>query len=192
MHKFPLQTHPTSYETCGGCTYLPKLNIQNPGVRSFLLDVARFWLVEAGIDGWRLDSAVKVPRDFWQEFRQVVKTNSPDAYLVGELWWEPGPWLTPPLFDGGTNYLLRALILTFFARHEMDAEDFRVEVDSLLDRLGEAGNWMLNFLSSHDTPRAFTLFNGEVSDFKASHHVSFLYGGCADDLLRRRSGSSGK
>lgn len=173
VHKYPLQVNPTSYETCGGCTYLPKLNIHNSEVRSYLLDVARFWLFEACIDGWRLDSAVKISQDFWQEFRQVVKTTSPQAYIVGEVWWEPTPWLNNATFDGGTNYLLRTLILTFFARREMDAEDFRVEIDSLITRLGEAAYFMLNFLSSHDTPRAYSLFHGEVKSLRLA--IIFLF-----------------
>lgn len=171
--QFPLTTHPTTYETCGGCTYLPKFNLENDEVRSFLLDVARFWIEKYGIDGWRLDSAVKVPRSFWQEFYAAVKKASPEAYVVGELWWEPTPWLGQGLMDGGTNYLLRSLMLTFFARREMDAEDFRSEVDSLVGRLGEAAGFMLNFLSSHDTPRAFTLFQGDVDYLRLA--IIFLF-----------------
>jgi len=81
--KFPLATHPTTYETCGGCTYLPKFNLGNEQVRSLLLHVADFWIKGYGIDGWRLDSAVKVPGFFWKEFYTVVKNASTDAYVAG-------------------------------------------------------------------------------------------------------------
>jgi glycosidase len=161
--RYPLMTNPTTYETCGGCTYLPKFNIENRKVQEFLLDVAVFWIQKYGIDGWRLDSVVKTPKNFWKEFYSLIKESSPGTYVVGELWWEPTSWINQGLLDGGTNYLLRSLMLTFFARREMDAEDFRFEVDALIARLGDAGNYMLNFLSSHDTPRAYTLFQGEVN-----------------------------
>jgi cyclomaltodextrinase len=171
--RFPLTIHPTTYETCGGSTYLPKLNLEHEEVRSFLLDVARFWIEKYGIDGWRLDSAVKVPRSFWKEFHATVKKASPEAYVVGELWWEPTPWLDQGLMDGGTNYVLRSLMLTFFARKEMDAEDFRFEIDSLVTRLGNAASYMVNFLSSHDTPRAFSIFQGEVDYLRLA--IIFLF-----------------
>ncbi len=49
------------------------------------MDVARYW-VEAGIDGWRLDVPFEIDDDeFWEEFRDVVKTANPEAYIVGEI-----------------------------------------------------------------------------------------------------------
>lgn len=171
--RFPLTIYPTTYETCGGCTYLPKFNLDNEQVRALLLDVARYWIKNYSIDGWRLDSAVKVPTNFWKDFYTIVKGLSPDAYVTGEVWWEPTTWLAKGMMDGTTNYLLRSLMLTFFARHEMDAEDFRVEIDSLIARLGESAGYMLNFLSSHDTPRAFTQFNGEIKYLRLA--IIFLF-----------------
>ena len=69
-------------------------------VPDFILKVANFWIREFGIDGWRLDVPFKVPREFWREFRQVVRNSNPQAYLVGEIWREAGPWIQRDLFDG--------------------------------------------------------------------------------------------
>ena len=62
---------------------LPKFNTGNPRVRSYIFDVARYW-IRLGADGWRLDVPNEIDDDsFWAEFRQVVKSENPDAYLVG-------------------------------------------------------------------------------------------------------------
>ena len=71
----------------GGTTpSLPKLRVEHPPAREYLMGVAEHWL-RFGIDGWRLD----VPADiedptFWPEFRRRVRAVNPDAYLVGEIW----------------------------------------------------------------------------------------------------------
>ncbi len=37
---------------------LPKFNMNNPQVRKYIFNIARYWL-EEGIDGWRLDVPLK-------------------------------------------------------------------------------------------------------------------------------------
>ncbi len=38
-------------------------------VRDYLFKVAKFWLGEVGVDGWRLDVAHELPPAFWRDFR---------------------------------------------------------------------------------------------------------------------------
>lgn len=161
--SFPLSKDPLNYLTCGGCTYLPKLNHAHRPVQEFILKVARFWLEETGMDGWRLDVPFKIPLDFWREFRQVVKTVNPQAYLVGEVWREAAPWITGDSFDGVTNYRLRDLVLDYVLTNILDGEDFGFELQTLLDSHGPAAQSMLNLLDSHDTPRILTTLGGDVN-----------------------------
>ncbi len=160
--SYPLSTDPLNFRTCGGCTYLPKLNLAYRPVQEFILKVARFWLEETGMDGWRLDVPFKISMDFWREFRQVVKTANPQAYLVGEVWRDATPWIQGDTFDGVTNYRLRELILDYCATSVLDAEDFSYELEHLYKGLGDAAPTMLNLLGCHDTPRILTVFQGEV------------------------------
>ena len=54
LHAYPGDVrHPPNYDCWWGLPALPKFNIRNPGVREYLLEVARYW-VAFGIDGWRL------------------------------------------------------------------------------------------------------------------------------------------
>ncbi len=185
--SFPLQDNPLSYLVCGGAHYLPKLNTRHRPVQEYILKVARYWLESAGIDGWRLDVPFKIPFPFWREFRQVVKKINPEAYLIGEIWRDAGPWVgrgtsTPPgkdgglgqaFFDGVTNYRLRELILDYVAREILDGEDFSFELALLRQSLGPAQFGMLNLLGSHDTPRILTLLKGDLDRLRIA--LTFLF-----------------
>ena len=157
--SLPIRRDPPNYQTCGGAAYLPKLNIDHPDVRRYLLGVAAHWIREADIDGWRLDVPWKIPVRFWEEFRAVVKAAKPDAYVVGEVWRDARPWLE--VWDGAMNYRLRDHVLDYCVRDHMDAEDFAFESAELLRDHGDAAPWMLNLLGSHDTPRLLTLCGGD-------------------------------
>lgn len=65
---------------------LPDLNTENPEVRDYLIDAAKWWIEETDIDGYRLDTVKHVPVDFWEEFAQEVKSVKEDFYLLGEVY----------------------------------------------------------------------------------------------------------
>ena len=99
VKHFPVHayTHGDAEDYLGWWGYksLPKLNTQNPYVRRYLMDVAKYW-IEQGTDGWRLDVPNEIDDDdFWAEFRQVVKTTNPDAYILGEIWDGNPRWVGP-------------------------------------------------------------------------------------------------
>jgi len=72
---------------------MPDLNFDNPEVRKTMIDNAKFWLKETGIDGFRLDAAQHVYElnehhksiAWWEEFRKGVESVKKDVYLVGEI-----------------------------------------------------------------------------------------------------------
>jgi glycosidase len=160
--SYPIHKNPPNYQTCGATWYLPKLNARNPEVREYLLDVATYWMEECNIDGWRLDVPWKIPIDFWREFRERVKQLNPDAYIVGEVWRDPSPWLKGDTLDGVMNYPLRNRLLDFCVHETMDAEDFDFEIRHLRDIHDSSAPYHLNLLGSHDTARILTLCNEDV------------------------------
>ncbi|MBN2786101.1 MAG: hypothetical protein JXR25_14865 [Pontiellaceae bacterium] len=62
---------------------LPKLNLDNPETRRYVIDCALQWL-ELGIDGFRLDHVLGPSMSFWHAFHREVKARFPSAYLLGE------------------------------------------------------------------------------------------------------------
>ena len=161
---------------------LPKLRVEHPAVRDYLLSVAEHWL-RFGIDGWRLD----VPQDvedptFWPEFRRRVKAVNPDAYIVGEIWDEGPEWLAGDRFDALMNYPLGIAILGFAGGPELDFDvaagqsnyeralvdldgpSFAAAVDRQLTLYAPAITGVqYNLIGSHDTPRARTVMGGSAA-----------------------------
>ncbi|WP_053365538.1 alpha-amylase family glycosyl hydrolase [Bacillus sp. FJAT-27245] len=64
---------------------LPDFNHENPEVRAYLIDAAKWWIKETNIDGYRLDSANHVPAEFWTEFSKAVKAQKSGFHLIGDL-----------------------------------------------------------------------------------------------------------
>jgi neopullulanase len=152
-----------NYESWWGIRSLPKFNTDNPQVRQFLLSVARYW-IEQGADGWRLDVPNEIDDDtFWREFRQVVKSANPDAYIVGEIWKDAKRWLQGDQFDAVMNYPLRDLCVELLAKGTMDAPAFATNLTRLFRRYpSEATYALLNLLGSHDTARWLTVCGDDV------------------------------
>ncbi|NNF70482.1 MAG: alpha-glycosidase [Acidimicrobiia bacterium] len=144
----------TTYESWYGVPSLPRINLANPDTRAYFLDIARWWIDEFDIDGWRMDVARYVDFDFWPEFRQVVKAAKPDAYLIAEIMGDASPWLQGDTFDATMDYTFRELCLDFFATRTIDGAGFADGIARWL-AMYAPGVHAVNqhLLSSHDTPR---------------------------------------
>jgi glycosidase len=141
------------------------------GVREHVFNVTRRWLdpngdgdPSDGVDGFRLDVAEIVPLDFWREYRQVVRNINPEAYLVGEVWWEKwpdkmfdtAPWLQGDVFDAVMNYRWYEPTRSFFAEAPpyLTASQYVAALDSIADGIPDAHlRAMMNLTASHDSPR---------------------------------------
>jgi glycosidase len=77
---------------------MPDLNYRNPAVGAEMKEVARFWLEDVGVDGFRVDGArhlieegqVQVNTEasiaWFKEFTTYYKGLRPDTMSVGEVW----------------------------------------------------------------------------------------------------------
>ncbi|MFD3270576.1 glycoside hydrolase family 13 protein [Paenibacillus dendritiformis] len=180
VRDYPLRVvdgKPT-YETFSFEPLMPKLNTGHPEVKRYLLEVARYWVEEIGIDGWRLDVANEVDHQFWREFRQVVKQANPDAYILGEIWHDSMMWLQGDQFDAVMNYPFTDAVLNFFARQTTDARAFADSIGSILASYPQPVTEVsFNLLDSHDTPRLLTLCEGDVRPMKLAALFQFTYPG---------------
>ncbi len=156
---------------------LPKFNTSNPRVRSYLLDVARFW-IEQGADGWRLDVPNEIDDDsFWAAFRETVKSANKDAYLVGEIWDGNPRWVGENHFDGLMNYPLREGLLQFLSE-EISSREFADRIDDLLSRYAENNVYAMYLpLGSHDTERLATALDEDKSKVRMAFLFQFAIPG---------------
>lgn len=168
IDRYPLYPYdgdqPAGYQSWWGFRSLPKFNTDHLPVRRYLLHVARYW-IEQGADGWRLDVPNEIAdAEFWREFRTVVKSANPDAYIVGEIWHDATPWLDGTQFDAVMNYVFRDLCRDFFARDRFQADSFGTGIDHLLQLYRrDITDVQLNLLGSHDTVRFLTEADGDTA-----------------------------
>lgn len=143
-----------TYEAWYGVPSLPRVNLSDPDARGYFLNVARHWITDGGIDGWRMDVARYVDFAFWPEFRDTVKGANPDAYLIAEIMGDASPWLQGDTFDATMNYTFRQLVIDFAAKHTSTGVDLADGLARMYAAYSpEAVASSQNLLSSHDTAR---------------------------------------
>ena len=76
---------PAGYRAFFGVQQMPQLNLANPGARDWMLDIARYWLREFDVDGYRLDYGNGPGPDFWVDFSAACKAVKPDCFNFGEI-----------------------------------------------------------------------------------------------------------
>ena len=77
---------------------LPKFNLTNPEVVSFMVDKAER-LARMGVDAFRIDHALGQPHEFLKKLRAGVETVSKDIVVFGEVWAQGiGPGLAGQLY----------------------------------------------------------------------------------------------
>ncbi len=184
VYDWPLRPYssskkkPLNYAAWWDLPALPKFNIKNPGVRKYLLDVARYW-IEFGADGWRLDVPEEIDDiPFWQEFRRVVKRANPQAYICGEIWHLAHDWLQGDRFDSVMNYPIGIAAINFFGAktlrkydknaeyrlYALSAKKFARQVEHIFNAYDWETNFaQLNLFDSHDTARALWLVQEDKS-----------------------------
>lgn len=152
---------------------MPKLNTSHPEVRAYFMDVCRHWIRRYHIDGWRLDVANEVDREFWREFRRTAKEEDSDCVLIAEIWESAESWLRGDMFDSSMNYDFRKNCRDFFAEGVLDAAEFDARIARMHLRYPTAiVQGQLNLLDSHDVSRFLSLCGGDQRRFRLA--VLFL------------------
>jgi len=172
LEDFPVDTEEVNYQTFARETAsMPRLNLENEEVQQYFLQAAEHWTEELQIDGWRLDVADEVPRAFWRKFRQRIKSVNPEAFIIGEVWYNAAPWMKGDQFDSIMNYHLMYDILELVENKSLSPSSFSSRVQQNLFRYRpEAAKYLLNLLDSHDTPRLSWRFR-ELDSSEMEKHI---------------------
>lgn len=153
---------------------MPKLNSSNPEVRSYFMRVCSHWLKEFDVDGWRLDVANEVDKEFWRAFRRTARRVKPESVMIGEIWESAERWLQGDMFDSAMNYDFRKNCRDFFALGRLNAQQFNARVTQMLLRYPTGiVQGQLNLLDSHDVNRFLYLCGGDLERFRLA--MLFLF-----------------
>lgn len=168
IHDYPLLADgKINYETFAFTQFMPKFNTFNEEVRTYLLDVARYWIKECNIDGWRLDVANEVNAEFWRDFRKVVKSENKDVYILGEVWHDSMPWLRGDQFDSVMNYPFMTAVLELFAQKTITSQEFSEKMTKVIHMYpSNVMESIFNLVDSHDTPRILTECKNDIGTVK--------------------------
>ncbi|RYY38250.1 MAG: 1,4-alpha-glucan branching protein [Chitinophagaceae bacterium] len=143
--------HPDWYERGADGGFVPahgmediiELDFNNRYMRAEMIDAMRYWVLEAGIDGFRCDLAFWVELDFWLEAKEAL-SDHPGLLWLGEL--DP---LTHPeymqVFDAAYTWSWMHAAQEFYAGRMPRAEWLQ-----LLDRYKTTAGIPAWFTTNHD------------------------------------------
>jgi alpha-glucosidase len=204
---FTFAQHPHEYATWLGVSSLPKLNYRSEELRRRMVtgpdSVLRRWLRPPfSADGWRVDVAnmlarqgeVQLGLEIARAIRAAVRETRPDAYLLGEHFFDATAQLQGDQWDGVMNYAGFTFPLWHWLRgYEQRAHGMKDAIASPVpwptaalesawrSRIA-ALPWAIalqqyNQLGSHDVPRIRTIVGGSDALHRLAAVVQFTYPG---------------
>ena len=168
--------YPDKYESWWGFNTLPNVNELDKNFVDYIAEgknsVIKKWL-RRGASGFRLDVADELPDEFIRILRKALKSENPDALLIGEVWedasnkvsyGEQRKFLLGSELDSVMNYVMKDAILSYLTT--CDANSFAGRIHSLMENYPKESLYTaMNMISSHDVPRALTVL-ADTPDFR--------------------------
>lgn len=186
VHSFKNKEKGTKFEYEGwfGVESLPEWRENEQGIvkgpKDYIFNATKRWMnpkgkgMAHGIDGWRLDVAFEVAHPFWKDWRALVKSINPQAYLTAEIVDQPEkvkPYMQGDEFDGEMNYNFAFTAAEFFF-NPLSMSITPSQFDEKLKQLRElypAGVAYVNqnLFGSHDANRiASHIVNRGIGNFR--------------------------
>lgn len=174
---------------------MPDLNFRHPAVTEHFRKVARFWLEEIGIDGFRLDAIrflfeeggvlqdLPETRAWLAQFREYCQSLKPDVFIVGEAWADTST-VSDYVRSGSADTCFEFDLATAM----LEAANFGLPMvlNERLERVEFAwreGRWAA-FLANHDKERTLSQLGGDIDKAKLAatllltgYGVPFIYYG---------------
>jgi cyclomaltodextrinase / maltogenic alpha-amylase / neopullulanase len=158
------------YKGWFGVKELPELKQDENGTvagpKKYIFNITKRWMdpdnngnLKNGIDGWRLDVAFCIKHPFWKDWRKLVKSINPNAYLTAEVI-DPinviQPYLEGDEFDAVMNYNFAFASADYFVNEKKQIKTSAF--DTLLKKLRDAfpagvEYVQQNLFGSHDSNR---------------------------------------
>jgi alpha-amylase len=163
-------------------SHMPDLNFDNQNVRNEMVDVARFWMEEMKVDGFRFDAARHIYPDdrnydshqFWLWYRTELQKIKPDIYMVGEVYSvdqnEVSPYAKglPALF----NFKFGDMVISDINARKDSSQFVQTYVDQI-DFFKSSNPDFLDapILTNHDQNRVISQLNNDVQKAKVAASI---------------------
>jgi glycosidase len=161
---------------------MPDLNYTDPAVTDEMHNVARFWLQDVGVDGFRLDAArylieegknqadTTETHQWWADFRTLYKGINPQAMAIGEVWttnYAVVSYVEGDELDMAFNFDLASQIIHNI--NNRNATNLGAVIQSS-NNLFSPGTYA-TFLTNHDQERVMSYFMGDQEKAKLAASV---------------------
>ena len=203
---YTIRKRPDDYESWLGVPSLPKLNYSSLALRAEMYEgangIMRYWLQSPfGADGWRIDVANMLGRQgetqlghkIGRAIRRAVKEVNPQAYMLGENFFDGTPHLQGEELDATMNYQGFSHPMMAWLRPG-DAVmpnapswwyAFKLPTEALAAQwqaFRAAMPWQVatqqfNTLSTHDVPRIINVLDGDMARVRVATGLLFTYVG---------------
>ena len=162
------------YRTFFGVRSMPQVNLANESARQWMIDIARFWLTEFGIDGFRLDHANGPGPEFWTEFQMACKQANPESFCFGEVVEPPSDYLRyAGRVDGLLDFAFNDSLRRTFGYGDTPREVFDAFLDRHMEYFKNSGLLMPTFLDNHDMKRFLFVAGGDKQKLRQAAELQF-------------------
>jgi glycosidase len=159
---------------------MPDLNYENPAVLEEAKRISRFWLIEMGVDGFRLDAIrhlieegngaitenVPATHTVLRNYSAYIREIAPHAFTIGEVWDSTGAMLPyyPDQLDAHFAFEVSDSIIAAVrtrSASKLFAPLLRIQEAIPADRWAP-------FLRNHDQTRTLTELGGDIARAKVA------------------------
>ncbi len=147
------ERYPHGYECFFTVKTMPKINLENPDARDWMIGNAIRQLEVFDVDGFRLDVANGAGLNFWTHFRPRVRAVKPDCLLIGEVIDTPAALRRyEGRLDGCLDFSMNEALRNTYAWESWTEGRLDAFVESHRRYFGD--NFILpSFLDNHDMDR---------------------------------------
>jgi glycosidase len=162
---------------------MPDLNYRNPEVTAQMEKMARFWLDEVGVDGFRID-AVKhlieetgqventpATHEWLKGFYQFYKADKPDAYMVGEVYGAGG--LLAKTYQNQLDEVFNFELASGFVNSANGGVNSGINSAIKFTLKDMPGGQYATFLTNHDQNRVMSVLGKNVEKAKVAASMLF-------------------
>lgn len=182
-----------------GMPHIPILDFANPAVQDVMYrdadSVVRHWMRPPfAIDGWRFDvmhmigegAGAKNNAVYVKQLRTAIKEENPEAFMLGEQFYEATRWLQGEQEDAGMNYYgFVQPVRAWLAERDINYDPIRIDAKTFDDWLTQSRaripymNQLVQFnlLDSHDTQRMFTSLSLDEGKMRLAIALLMTYPG---------------
>ncbi len=161
---------------------MPDLNYRNPEVTAQMEKVARYWLTEVGIDGFRVDAAkhlieengktenTAATHEWLKGFYQAYKADRPEAFAVGEVYGAGGS--IAKTYRDQLDEVFNFELASGFVNSANGGANSGINSAIKFTLADMSDGQYATFLTNHDQNRVMSVLNGNL--YKAKVAASLL------------------